>query len=126
MTNLLQSYGDYWASVLKQYASSTVTYTRGAYSVAIAATVSGPQQQQPDVLESMALDVHTRTFTFDAADLVLNGVTVRPERGDRITLAVGTQTFTFDLLPTDDKRWWRESDSYGKRLRVVAQLAARA
>jgi hypothetical protein len=123
---LLQSYGDYWAAMLKQHASSTVTYTRGAHSVDIAATVGGPQQQQPNVLESLTLDVQTRTFTFEAADLILNGVTVKPERGDRITLAVGTQTFTFDLLPTDDKRWWRESDSYGKRLRVVAQLAARA
>lgn len=126
MANLLADGIDWLASQLKTHASSAITYTRGASSVTITATIGRHVPRLLGTLEGGEVDTFETVFTFDRADLDFGAGAVVPDRGDVVSFVDNGVTFTFDVLPTDGDRHWKEADAFGKRLEVRAKLSGRS
>jgi hypothetical protein len=92
--------------VRKTHLSRTVTYLRGTASVELAAT-PGKTTFQVDnglgVLESF----ESRDYIVTAADLVLDGQRVRPERGDRIRDTVGGTVQVYEVMAPGREQHYR-------------------
>lgn len=126
MVNMLADGIDWLATQLKSFASSSITYTRGASSVSIAATIGRHVPRLLGSLEGGEVDTFETVFTFDRADLNFGAGAVVPERGDVIAFVDNGVTFTFEVVPTDGERHWKEADAFGKRLEVNAKLTGRS
>lgn len=80
---------------LQRQFGETVTYARGAVSVSIDARF---REVEHDISEGEAyVQIKSMQVAIKPADLVLDGVTTEPERGDVITRADGDQ---FEILPS--------------------------
>lgn len=126
MSNLLANGVDWLAGQLKSFASSSITYTRGASSVTIDATIGRHALRSLGGLPDNEVDTSTTVVTFDAVDLNFGSGRTTPARGDRFTLNNNGVLFTFEVLPIDGERWWKEADAFGRRLEVNAKLVARS
>lgn len=75
------------------YASVTVTYTRGEFSVTLTATVG---RTPYDIEQGGAVVAYeSRDYIIKAEDLVLDDEVVKPSRGDRIT--DGSKTYEVNV-----------------------------
>ena len=59
-----------------------------------------------------------RDFLISAADLMLAGTAVLPERGDRISETQGTKTLVYEVMAPGGEPPWRWSDPHRKVLRI--------
>ena len=105
---------------LVEEASTAVTYRRGSSSLSNLAATMGTQ-----VLRVLDSNGNTRTvrterdFTFEAADLILDGRTTTPEDGDLIDVDLGgSETERYEVMPVGTDASWRYSDSHNIRIRV--------
>jgi len=89
MADLFRRGLDWLSRTLVSRAAQPVTYVRGNERVALRATVG---RTEYDTLESDGLAVRTVAHDFHvrAADLVLSGRTITPQRGDRQLELFGT------------------------------------
>ena len=119
MPDTFMQVGATWlAGQLQSHASHAITYTRGANSVAITATIGNTDFQTTDA-DGFFTQVQSRDFIFPAEDLILNAETVLPERGDTITEVVGDKTYTYAVLPFgEDGELYKFSDPHRTILRV--------
>jgi hypothetical protein len=60
----------------------------------------------------------SRDFLLLAADLVLDGTSTLPQRGDRIYESQGDQTYVYEVTAPAKEPCWRYSDPYRKTLRI--------
>lgn len=125
MTNLLRSGMDWLATQLKTQASSSVTYSRGTQSLTLAATLGRHRQADLGDQPGAEVDVSLTVMTFDAADLLLGGVLIKPERRDVVSFTDHGVAFEFEVMPLDGERCWKESDAFGKRLEIRLKVTAR-
>lgn len=114
MADLLATGAAWLGDQLKAHASRTVTYTRGADSVELLASGGEVRRETVDAAGMVAV-AETRDWTFNAADLVLDGETVIPARGDRITDGEHEYEVVTGLAGEDH---WRYSDAARVRIRV--------
>ncbi len=126
MSNLLSSGVAWLSSQLKSFASSTVTYRRGASSVSLLATIGRHVPQSLGGLADNEVDTFSTVITYEADELDFGSGVTLPERGDEIELVDNGVTFTFEVLPVEGSRWWREADAFGKRIEVAVKLTARS
>lgn len=117
MADLLHTASDWLHDRQKQHASRTVTYERGAATVAVQATIGRTVFEIDDDL-GVVHKIESRDFLIHAADLVLSGSAVLPERGDRIRETDGTTTYVYEVLAPGKEPHYRFSDPYRKRLRI--------
>lgn len=117
MADLLQAGLAWLGSQLKQHASRTVTYVRGNDSVPVQATPAKTEFEQADT-HGFKIDSEIRDFLIAAADLVLNGVVVLPERGDLIQDTDSTTVHVFEVVPIGNEPPYRYSDPYRLMLRI--------
>ena len=103
MSDQLQTAADRLNARLKAHASQTITYTRGAHSVQLSATISEQQYSEADA-QGFSVAIQATDFLCDADDLVLNGSTVMPTTGDLITAADGR---TFVVTPAGGEQEYR-------------------
>ena len=104
MSDLLDRGKAMLAGTLRASVSRTVTYRRGPLSVSLAATVG---QSEMDLLDAAgaAVRIASRDYLLAAADLVLDGETTEPVRGDRIEDA---RDGAFEVLsPMQGEPDWR-------------------
>jgi len=116
-TNVLKTGSDWLSGQLKSKIGTTVTYVRGDYSVSLTATVGSTSFDQADEF-GIIERIESRDYLIDAADLVLNSVTVLPGRGDKIEETQDGTTYTYEVMTLDNQPAWRYSDSYRKKLRI--------
>lgn len=95
---------------LKAYAGTSVTYTRGAHSVTLTATVGRMLLKTTDRSGNTKTELTHRDFTFLAADLILNGSQVEPAEGDLITVVMAGDTRRFTVMPVGNEPAWRYAD----------------
>lgn len=95
MTDRLQTAADRLNDRLKSRASMTITYTRGAYSVQLSASISEREFSEIDA-QGFPVAMQATDFLCDQADLILNGSETLPTTGDTITLADGR---TYVVVP---------------------------
>lgn len=107
-------------TVRKAHMATSVTYTRGANSVTLSATLGATTYETADeagvLVQSKGTD-----FIVSAADLVLNSVLELPEIGDQIRIAQGGVTQVFQVLPVGDAGHYRLVDPHGRMLRIHAK-----
>ena len=117
MPDLLKTASDWLADQQKTHASRTVTYQRGVDSVQVQAVIGRTVFEVDDGV-GVIQKVESRDFLIQAADLILAGWTVLPERGDRIQETEGTTTYVYEVMAPGGEPAWRYSDPYRKTLRI--------
>ncbi|MFQ5733179.1 MAG: hypothetical protein ACE5KM_14660 [Planctomycetaceae bacterium] len=117
MPDLLQQGSDWLADRMKTHAGRIVTFRRGNDTVAVTATIGRTEFEIDDEF-GVLRKIESRDFLIPAADLVLNLVTVLPERGDEIDETQGTVTYTYEVMAPGREPHFRYSDPYRKTLRI--------
>lgn len=124
MPDLLQTGLEWLSDQLKEHASREVVYERGAEQVAVQATLGRTLLKLDDGYGGVRMEWTDRDFLIQAADLVLAGNAVLPQRGDRVRDTVGSQTFVFEVLAPGKEPPWRWSDPFRKTLRIHTKQIA--
>lgn len=129
MSNLLAD-GFTWLEGQRHlFASSPVTYRRGASSVALSATAGTRMYEVEDGMGG-AVSFESRDYLLRAVDLVIGGVLVLPELGDTIEEVVGVVTYVYQVLSpgtvpgsnSASEPPWRYSDDGRLTLRIHTKL----
>src|ERR1041384_4981025 len=120
MTDLLGRGGAFLADQRTRHMSRTVTYQRGSDSVSVMATVGkteGTVAREHGVAESYQV----RDYLILAKDLILSGLPILPQAGDKIFEADidAGFTYTFQVCPPPGSEpCYRESGGYHLTLRI--------
>jgi hypothetical protein len=118
MPDLLQTGSDWLASKLKEHASRPVVYWRGSDNVSLQATVGRTLLKLDDGYGGVRMEWTDRDYLIHAADLVLGGNTVLPERGDVIRETQGSVVHVHEVMAPGGEPPWRWSDVHYKVLRI--------
>ena len=124
MPDLLQTGLEWLSDQLKEHASREVVYERGAEQVAVQATLGRTLLKLDDGYGGVRMEWTDRDFLVQAADLVLAGNAVLPQRGDKVRDTVGSQVFVFEVLAPGKEPPWRWSDPFRKTLRIHTKQIA--
>lgn len=118
MADMLRD-GMKWLSCkLKQHASQSVVYVRGAQSVPVQATVGRTMMKLDDGYGGVRIEWTDRDYLIPAADLILGGSTTLPQRGDKIRETQGTTTYVYEVMAPGNEPVWRWSDEHRTTIRV--------
>lgn len=103
---------------VRQVTSQSVTYRRGAASVAIDAV---PGSTPVETFQSFGVHVDAtwRDWLIIAVDLEIGGMATEPQAGDVIEEASGER---WQVLPIEGQRQWRPSDGESYQIRVHTKL----
>lgn len=118
MGDLLRTGLSWLADELEDQVSQEVTYRRGADAVTLNATFGSQLLNVTDRLGNTKVERTDRDFLIRAADLVLSGVTVTPQRGDQVEVTIGSVTERFDVMAPGTEPPWRYSDPFKLMLRI--------
>jgi len=94
-----------------------VTYCRGGQSVEVQATVGRTVFEIADTY-GLVERSESRDFLVTAADLVLAGQAVLPERGDQVREAQGDKVYVYEVMAPGKEPHYRFSDVYRRTLRI--------
>lgn len=122
MGDMLQSGLSWLGSMLKQHASRQVEYRRGAQSVLLSAVVGRTSLEISDDLGGVRTEYTDRDYLIVAADLVLGGVAVEPQRDDVIADGTTGVTQLYEVRMPGNAPPWRWSDPYRQVLRIHTKL----
>lgn len=117
MADLLEQGATWLDDQRHQHMTQTVTYTRGADSVAIAATVGRTEFEQADEF-GVIHRIESRDYLVRASDLVLGGGQALPQAGDQIRETDGATSYVYEVMAPGSEPAFRYSDPYRKTLRV--------
>jgi hypothetical protein len=117
MTDLLQQSSDWLENQRTRYAASPVEYVRGEQAVEILATV-GKTTFEIDDGYGVLVRHESRDFLILAADLLIDGVAILPQRGDRIRETQGQRVFVYEVSAPGKEPCWRYSDPFRKTFRI--------
>jgi len=101
-------------------AGVSVSYHRGADSVTITAVPATTSMEAIDDAGSM-VRLKVRDYLVKAADLVLDGIIVEPDRGDQIKEVIGSTRFVHEVLGPVGQQHFAWSSIDGSVLRVHTQ-----
>ena len=122
MGDLLNTGLAWLAGQLQTHASRPITYRRGVESEVLNATL-GRKDFEADS-HAGRLYFRANDFLVPAADLVLGGEVVLPERGDQIEVVFGSETVTFEVLAQDGVPPWEYTDPHQTMLRIHTKRVA--
>lgn len=108
-------------AAVNQVAGVSIVYTRnGEHTVTLTATV-GRTMYEKETSAGVFVKVQLRDYVnVPAASLILNGQTVLPEPGDKITEEIAGETLIFEVVPHGDNAW-RYMDPGRTLLRIHTQ-----
>ncbi len=90
------------SSVFKAVSDETVTYTRGNASNEELSVSFGKSEFEAVGEHGQILEVITEDIVLDTADLTLNDVVVKPQRGDKVVRVLPSgDTVTYEVCPPD-------------------------
>lgn len=115
MSNRIAEAMAHLASRLQECASETITYTRGADSVSLTATLGTMLLKVNDGEGGVRVVRTQHDFIFPPADLVLASTTVDPQRGD----VIGWDGREFTVMPPAlGENVFQLEDPFGELIRV--------
>lgn len=117
MPNLLATVANRALQMLQSHAAETVTYTRGAVSVSVSATVGRTQTEQPIDANGTTIRSNWIDFLINGPDLVIASVVVKPQQGDTITRSDGA---VYEVTAMGSEPCFRRSSEHGTLLRIHA------
>ena len=103
---------------LRAYAAKPIVYRRGESATSLCATPGQTLLKLADDFGSVRLEWTDRDMVVSASDLVLDGVPVRPQRGDVIEYVEDGNLNIFEVLPFGTEPHWRFADPYQKLIRI--------
>ena len=119
MADMLEQGASWLDDQRHQHMTRSVSYARGASTVAIQATVGQTEfEQADDVGGGIVHKTESRDYLIRTADLVLDGQATLPKRGDQIRETDGTTTVVYEVLSPGDEPVFRYSDPYRNALRI--------
>lgn len=121
MTDLLQQGSDWLEEQRTKHMTRTVTYSRGAMSVQLPATVGRTTFESVDE-HGLVVRTESRDFLLLAEHLVLADETTLPRSGDRVTEQPGNVAFVYEVMAPPGETVYRFSDPYRKTLRIHTKL----
>ncbi len=121
MDDMLQVGLDWLEGQRREHLSRMVTYRRGLSSVEVPATV-GATPFQADDGSGAVIEQEIRDYLVAAADLVLDGVQVLPERGDEIVEARDGVAHVYAVMDLGPEPHYRTADPSGRTLRIHTKL----
>lgn len=126
MVNQLARGAAWLAGQRKDHMGTALTYRRGNLSVELVATIGLTEFDQED-RAGLTTRGQVRDYLITAADLMLGGETVLPERGDRvIEVDAAGVTHTYEVLPLGGgQQHYRYSDPFRNTLRIHTKQISR-
>jgi hypothetical protein len=125
MTDLLAKGADWLTRKRQEHLARPVTYQRpvdgGDQTVELNATVGQTVFRLDDSYPSGAgggVRVVSRDYLVQASDLVLDGQTVLPQRGDVIIEIAGDKSYVHEVMAPGGEPEWRYSDPQRTSLRI--------
>jgi hypothetical protein len=115
--DLLQRASDWLERKRTQFAARMVRYERDDSQVDVLATI-GKTVFETTGEYGVVERTESRDFLVLAADLILDGQVLLPERGDRLCETQGTTTFVYEVMAPGREPHWRYSDPYRTTLRI--------
>lgn len=108
------------ASRLKAHGSVTIVIRRGPLSVSLSATLADSLLRTSDRAGNTKIERTDRDFIFTAADLILGGVVVTPERGDKVDVTFGSTVSRYEIMAFGGgtEPHWRYEDNHNILIRV--------
>lgn len=123
MADLLER-GEAWLDDQRhQHMTGTVTYGRGDDTVDVQATVGRTVFEQADDY-GIVQKTESRDYLIRTKDLVLDGQTRLPQRGDLVREKDGDSTFVYEVLAPGSEPPFRYSDPYRRTLRIHTKHVA--
>lgn len=128
MADLLKRGMDWLNGRRTENASRAVVYSHGGLSVTLPATAGRTLLRLDDGLGGSRVEWTDRDFVVTAADLVLAGVTVLPQRGATIVETEDDGTvYTFEVNAYGGTEpCWRWVDAYRRQIRIHCKQIGRA
>lgn len=122
MARNMLAWGNEWlANQLKTNAAETVTYRRGAYSLAtLSATVSNVTFDLQDA-EGFTFQWEGTDFQVLADDLIISGINISPEQGDLIERTINSEVHQYEVQPAQGQSCFTV-DSTRTRFRIHSKL----
>jgi len=117
MADLLQRASAWLEDQRTKHLTQSVVYQRGTDTIEVLATIGSTVFQIDDGAGGV-LRIEARDYLISAADLVLAGNPVVPQRGDQIRETQGRQVFVYEVIRPGDEPCWRWSDAYRQTLRI--------
>lgn len=117
MSDLLEKAAVWLEDQRSRHASRVVSYVRGGRTLDLPATV-GKTVFEVDDGYGVLVRHESRDFLVLAADLVLDGAVILPQRGDRVHEVQGSTTFIYEVTAPGKEPAWRYSDPYRTSLRI--------
>jgi len=123
VADLLENASAWLDGMRKAHLSRTVVYQRGDESVEVLATVGRTVFETADAY-GVVEHSESRDFLILAADLMLDGQAVLPQRGDRIRETQDGRTYVLEVMAPGKEPEWRWSDGYRQTLRIHTKQVA--
>jgi hypothetical protein len=122
MSDILKTASTWLEARRHAVATTDVVYRREDRAVTLRATI-GRQEYQQDDGAGVITRAEDRDFLIRATDLVIDGMRVLPEAGDRIEEADNGTLFIYEVLPVSNAQpCYRYSDPYRQTLRIHTKL----
>jgi hypothetical protein len=118
VTDLLDRAEQRLSDLLKTHASRKVRYSRGAKEVEVDATVGKSEFESAAPDGVFVVQVETRDYLIQAADLVLDGTRIVPAIGDRIREEVAGETIVCEVMTPPGQAHFRWCDPAHTTLRI--------
>ena len=120
MATLLESGVSWLGQQLRAAAGLTVRYVRGNSEVELIA-VPGRADQPTEGSGLEAIGTQERDWLIDPADLVIDGDSITPLRGDRIVVGDGENAQTYEVVHRGNSECFRYTDQSQQMVRVYTQ-----
>jgi hypothetical protein len=110
---------------LADQAAQDVTYTRGAESIAVKATLGRKLLKLWDDVGNVHMEMTDMDFLIPSAGFILEGGQSLPKRGDLVTLPINGQNQIFEVLPYGADPPWTWADPNGQTMmRIHTKLTS--
>jgi hypothetical protein len=117
MANIFQKASDWLEEMRSRHASRPVVYLRDGESIVVSATIGKTVFTIDDGL-GVSIQYEARDFLILTVELMQNGKTVLPQRGDRIQEPHGDGVVEYEVLAPGKEPCFRYSDPFRKTLRI--------
>ena len=117
MADILEGASAWLDAQRLKFMSRVVGYHRGSDSVEVRAAI-GKTTFEVDSGYAVLERIESRDYLVPAADLVLDGETTLPARGDRIKETDGAIVFVYEVMAPGSEPHFTFSDPYRKTLRI--------
>lgn len=122
MSDMIDNGLDWAKEQLFIYAARPIVYIRGNNRIETKAVIGRTLLKLSDEFNGIKIEWTDRDFLIRAEDLIINGESITPERGDIILEQFDNKTYHYEVLSIGGEPEWRWSDPYHKIFRIHTKL----